>query len=247
MRPQRNTRAQPQNPRRPTLTAPPLSLSRPPHNKNPQNQHPHTNTPQQVRVVTERAYHALFMHNMLIRPTDAELESYGAPDFTIYNAGAFPANRFANNVTSSTCVAINLRSREMVILGTEYAGEMKKGVFSVMHYLMPKRGILSLHSGCNVGAAGDVTLFFGLSGARCLLVLGVLLCGGGWVAMFPCYSVCVCVCALLGGGGLVFFSARARSARARSKRSHTPPVNTPPRLAHTKQTPAPTPTPRTPK
>lgn len=53
----------------------------------------------------------------------------------------------------------------MVILGTQYAGEMKKGIFSVMHYLMPKRGILSLHSGCNVGAADDVTLFFGLSGA----------------------------------------------------------------------------------
>ena len=146
-----------------------------------------------VRVVTERAYHALFMHNMLIRPTDAELEEYGAPDFTIYNAGAFPANRFANNVTSSTCVAINLRSKEMVILGTEYAGEMKKGVFSVMHYLMPKRGILSLHSGCNVGAAGDVTLFFGLSGEEgffcgcclgsgrvCVLLVFVVLSTWGW-------------------------------------------------------------------
>ena len=53
----------------------------------------------------------------------------------------------------------------MVILGTQYAGEMKKGIFSVMHYLMPKRGILSLHSGCNVGANEDVSLFFGLSGA----------------------------------------------------------------------------------
>ena len=52
----------------------------------------------------------------------------------------------------------------MVILGTQYAGEMKKGIFSVMHYLMPKRGILSLHSGCNVGAHDDVSLFFGLSG-----------------------------------------------------------------------------------
>ena len=54
----------------------------------------------------------------------------------------------------------------MVILGTQYAGEMKKGIFTVMHYFMPKRGILSLHSGCNVGAASDVSLFFGLSGAR---------------------------------------------------------------------------------
>lgn len=53
----------------------------------------------------------------------------------------------------------------MVILGTQYAGEMKKGIFTVMHYFMPKRGILSLHSGCNVGAANDVSLFFGLSGA----------------------------------------------------------------------------------
>jgi phosphoenolpyruvate carboxykinase (ATP) len=67
-------------------------------------------------------------------------------------------------MTSTTSVDVNLKSREMVILGTQYAGEMKKGVFSVMHYLMPKRGVLSLHSGCNMGQAGDVTLFFGLSG-----------------------------------------------------------------------------------
>ena len=60
---------------------------------------------------------------------------------------------------------LGCRTREMVILGTQYAGEMKKGIFSVMHYLMPKRGILSLHSGCNVGANEDVSLFFGLSGA----------------------------------------------------------------------------------
>jgi phosphoenolpyruvate carboxykinase (ATP) len=82
----------------------------------------------------------------------------------LISAGAFPANRFSNYMTSTTSVDVNLKSREMVILGTQYAGEMKKGVFSVMHYLMPKRGVLSLHSGCNMGAAGDVTLFFGLSG-----------------------------------------------------------------------------------
>jgi len=67
-------------------------------------------------------------------------------------------------MTSSTSVDINLARREMVILGTQYAGEMKKGLFGVMHYLMPKRGILSLHSGCNMGKDGDVALFFGLSG-----------------------------------------------------------------------------------
>ena len=117
-----------------------------------------------VRVVCARAYHALFMHNMLIRPTEAELASFGAPDFTIFNAGAFPVNRYTSFMSSSTSIDVNLKAGEMVILGTQYAGEMKKGIFSVMHYLMPKRGVLSLHSGCNIGAAGDVTLFFGLSG-----------------------------------------------------------------------------------
>lgn len=65
---------------------------------------------------------------------------------------------------------MNIARREMVILGTQYAGEMKKGLFSLMHYLMPKRGILSLHSGCNVGKQGDVALFFGLSG-----IVGVII------------------------------------------------------------------------
>ncbi|CAI5522678.1 unnamed protein product [Closterium sp. Naga37s-1] len=117
-----------------------------------------------VRIITSRAYHALFMHNMCIRPTPEELETFGEPDFTIYNGGKFPCNRFTHYMTSSTSVDINLKRREMVILGTQYAGEMKKGLFGFMHYLMPKRGILSLHSGCNMGKGGDVSLFFGLSG-----------------------------------------------------------------------------------
>ncbi|KAJ7300052.1 hypothetical protein O6H91_17G014800 [Diphasiastrum complanatum] len=117
-----------------------------------------------VRIISARAYHSLFMNNMCIRPTPEELEEFGTPDFTIYNAGQFPCNRYTHYMTSSTSIDLNLKRREMVILGTQYAGEMKKGLFSVMHYLMPKRGILSLHSGCNMGKAGDVALFFGLSG-----------------------------------------------------------------------------------
>ncbi|KAF1861569.1 hypothetical protein Lal_00025939 [Lupinus albus] len=117
-----------------------------------------------VRIVSARAYHSLFMHNMCIRPNTEELENFGTPDFTIYNAGQFPCNRYTHYMTSSTSIDINLGRREMVILGTQYAGEMKKGLFSVMHYLMPMRHILSLHSGCNVGKDGDVALFFGLSG-----------------------------------------------------------------------------------
>ncbi|KAL4179966.1 hypothetical protein AMTRI_Chr13g89850 [Amborella trichopoda] len=106
------------------------------------------------------------MHNMVmilcIRPNAEELENIGTSDFTIYNAGQFPCNRYTHYMTSSTSIDLNLARKEMVILGTQYASEMKKGLFSVMHYLMPKRGILSLHSGCNMGRGGDVALFFGL-------------------------------------------------------------------------------------
>lgn len=118
-----------------------------------------------IRVVCARAYHALFMRNMLIRPTAEELANFGKPDFTIYNAGAFPANRYTSGMSSSTSVAINFKEMEMLILGTEYAGEMKKGIFTVMFYLMPvKYDVLTLHSSANEGNEGDVSVFFGLSG-----------------------------------------------------------------------------------
>jgi ATP-dependent phosphoenolpyruvate carboxykinase len=118
-----------------------------------------------VRVICARAYHALFMKNMLIRPTAAELETFGTPDFVIVNAGQFPANKYTEGMTSRTSVDLNFKRREFIILGTEYAGEMKKGVFTIMHYLMPKAGVLSLHSSANEGETeGDVTVFFGLSG-----------------------------------------------------------------------------------
>ncbi|VVT48644.1 uncharacterized protein SAPINGB_P001880 [Magnusiomyces paraingens] len=118
-----------------------------------------------VRIVCARAYHALFMRNMLIRPTEQELAEFGKPDFVIYNAGAFPANRFTDGMTSSTSVDINFKDMEMVILGTEYAGEMKKGIFTVMFFLQPiKYNNLTLHSSANQDKNDNVTLFFGLSG-----------------------------------------------------------------------------------
>ncbi|MGE0786523.1 MAG: phosphoenolpyruvate carboxykinase (ATP) [Sandaracinaceae bacterium] len=118
-----------------------------------------------VRVVCSRAYHALFMHNMLIRPTTAELATFGTPDYVIFNAGAFPANRFTSGMTSKTSVALHFGRKEFVILGTEYAGEMKKGVFTIMHYLMPKKGVLSMHCSANESPAdGSTSIFFGLSG-----------------------------------------------------------------------------------
>ena len=117
-----------------------------------------------VRIICERAYHALFMNNMLIRPSAEELANFGTPDYVIFNAGRFPANSRTAGMSSKTSVDVSFERREMVILGTEYAGEMKKGVFTVMNYLMPKQEILSMHCSANEGENGDVTVYFGLSG-----------------------------------------------------------------------------------
>lgn len=117
-----------------------------------------------VRIVCTRAYHSLFMQNMLIMPTAAELADFGTPDYVIFNAGGFPANSYTSEMTSKTSVDVNLENKEIVILGTQYAGEMKKGIFGVMNYLMPLEGVLPMHCSANVGEAGDVTLLFGLSG-----------------------------------------------------------------------------------
>jgi phosphoenolpyruvate carboxykinase (ATP) len=118
-----------------------------------------------VRVISARPYHALFMHIMLIRPTPAELDEFGIPDFTIYNAGQFPANRLTTGMTSKTSIDVSFEDKEMVILGTEYAGEMKKGVFTIMNYLMPKRGVLSMHCSATADRQSErSSLLFGLSG-----------------------------------------------------------------------------------
>lgn len=118
-----------------------------------------------IRVICARPYHALFMHNMLIRPTQEELDSFDSPDCVIYNAGQFPANRYTTGMTSKTSVDLNIETGELVILGTEYAGEMKKGVFTLMNYLMPKKNILPMH--CSATASRDnesSSVLFGLSG-----------------------------------------------------------------------------------
>lgn len=117
-----------------------------------------------IRVICCSAYHALFMQNMLICPSDDELRGFGEPDYVIYNAGHFPANRYTSEMSSTTSVDLSFEQREFVILGTQYAGEMKKGVFTIMNYLMPRQGVLSMHCSANEGETGDVSLFFGLSG-----------------------------------------------------------------------------------
>jgi len=117
-----------------------------------------------IRVICSRPYHALFMHNMLIRPSPVELEEFGEPDFVIYNAGRFPASRLTPAIASKTNISLNLEERELVILGTEYAGEMKKGVFTVVNYFAPRRQILSMHCSATADKSGRSSLLFGLSG-----------------------------------------------------------------------------------
>ena len=117
-----------------------------------------------VRVVCSRAYHALFMHNMLIRPTVEQLADFGEPDYLILNAGHFPANPYTDQMTSATSIDFSFERKTIVILGTEYAGEMKKGVFTVLNYLMPKQDVLPMHCSINEGEDESVTVFFGLSG-----------------------------------------------------------------------------------
>ena len=117
-----------------------------------------------VRIICSRPYHALFMWNMLIRPTKEQLEAFTEPDYVVFNAGQFPANRYTTGMTSKTSVDLSFERQEIVILGSEYAGEMKKGIFTVMNYIMPKKGVLSMHCSANEGFDGDVSLFFGLSG-----------------------------------------------------------------------------------
>jgi len=117
-----------------------------------------------VRVVTEVAWQAHFCKNMFIRPTDEELPGF-TPDWTILNAcGATCANFAELGLRSEVFIAFNLEKRMTLIGGTWYGGEMKKGIFSIMNYFLPLRGIGAFHCSANKGKAGDTALFFGLSG-----------------------------------------------------------------------------------
>lgn len=117
-----------------------------------------------VRVITEVAWQAHFVKNMFIRPTEQELQDF-EPDFIVMNgAKTTNANWQAQGLNSENFVAFNLTERIQIIGGTWYGGEMKKGMFAMMNYLLPLKGIASMHCSANVGKDGDVAIFFGLSG-----------------------------------------------------------------------------------
>ena len=117
-----------------------------------------------LTVINELAWHNLFAHNMFIRPESIDEAKNIKPNFTIVSAPHFKADPEVDGTKSETFVIISFKHKVILIGGTEYAGEMKKGIFSVMNYLLPMQDIMSMHCSANVGEKGDVALFFGLSG-----------------------------------------------------------------------------------
>ncbi|HWP71914.1 MAG TPA: phosphoenolpyruvate carboxykinase (ATP) [Gemmatimonadaceae bacterium] len=116
-----------------------------------------------VRYVTPNAWHASFVRNMFIRPAPETLAGF-APNFTVLHAPEFHATPETHGTRTGTFIVLHLARRMILIGGTRYAGELKKSMFTVMNYLMPKDGVLSMHCSANIGANGDTALFFGLSG-----------------------------------------------------------------------------------
>ncbi len=116
-----------------------------------------------IRVVTETAWHSLFARNMFIQIKDPKDLVDHVPEYTLISAPHFHARPDADRTRSEVFIVLNLEERLILIGGTSYAGEIKKSVFTLLNYLYPERGILTMHSSANVGEEGDVALFFGLS------------------------------------------------------------------------------------
>ena len=116
-----------------------------------------------VRVITEFAWHSLFVHQLLIRPTPDQLKGF-EPEFTIIDMPSFAADPQKHGCASQTVIAVNFTRKIVLIGGTSYAGEMKKSVFTIMNYLLPPKRVMSMHCSANVGQDGKSAIFFGLSG-----------------------------------------------------------------------------------
>ena len=123
------------------------------------------NTRIKVRFIMEVAWQAHFVKNMFIRPTEEELANYGEPDFVVLTASKAKVENYKElGLNSETAVVFNLTEKMQVIINTWYGGEMKKGMFSYMNYLLPLKGIASMHCSANTNSKGETAIFFGLSG-----------------------------------------------------------------------------------
>lgn len=116
-----------------------------------------------VRTIGELAWHSLFCRTMLVRPEAGEAQGM-EPQFTVINLPSFKADPETMGCNSETVIAVNFKKGLVLIGGTQYAGENKKSVFSILNYLLPEKGIMPMHCSANIGPDGDVAIFFGLSG-----------------------------------------------------------------------------------
>ena len=116
-----------------------------------------------VRVITELAWHSLFIRTLLVRPEASALADF-LPEFTIVDLPSFVADPARHGCRSETIVAVDFEGKTILIGGTKYAGEMKKSVFSILNYLLPAKGVMPMHCSANIGPKGDTAVFFGLSG-----------------------------------------------------------------------------------
>lgn len=116
-----------------------------------------------IRVVSEVAYHGLFAWNMFIRATVEELADH-MPEFTVMAAPTLQADPEKDGTRSETFIGVNIEKKLIIIVGTMYSGEVKKGIFSIMNYLLPQQGVMPMHCSANIGPDGDTAVFFGLSG-----------------------------------------------------------------------------------
>jgi phosphoenolpyruvate carboxykinase (ATP) len=117
-----------------------------------------------VRIITERAWHSLFARHMFITEPDAARRDQHEPQFTVIDLPGFKADPAKDKTNSETFILLNFAKKLVIIGGTNYAGEIKKSIFTVMNYLLPLRDTMPMHCSANIGTKGDVALFFGLSG-----------------------------------------------------------------------------------
>lgn len=116
-----------------------------------------------IRVVSQVAYHALFAWNMFVRATEEELMNH-VPEFTVVAATSLIARPDVDGTRTGTFIGANIEKKLIVIAGTMYSGEVKKGIFSIMNYMLPDKGVMPMHCSANIGSDGDSAVFFGLSG-----------------------------------------------------------------------------------
>ena len=116
-----------------------------------------------VRFTVEKAWHALFIKTLLIRPTREELKSF-VPDWNVVDLSTVSCDPEKDGTKGDAVISLNFAEQTVLIMGTQYAGEMKKSVFTILNYLLPLKGVMSMHCSANIGKDGDTALFFGLSG-----------------------------------------------------------------------------------